>query len=97
MATPRKPRRKTTATGLNNESRADFRDQLANLHRTKPDTGNDDRHERGDADRPLTPREEYRAALDELNQYSHNNETAEALEARERFEQADRRRPWWRL
>ena len=89
MATPRKPRRKTTTPGL----RDDFRDQLAELHRTKPA----DRNERGDEqDRPLTPREEYRAALDELNRYSHNNETAEALAARERFDRADRKRRWWR-
>ncbi|MFI6682004.1 hypothetical protein [Kribbella sp. NPDC050470] len=49
-----------------------------------------------DPERPLTPREEYRAALTELNRYSHNNETAEALAARERFDRADRKRRWWR-
>jgi hypothetical protein len=49
-----------------------------------------------DPDRPLTPREEYRAALDELNRYSHNNETAEAQQARNRFDRADRKRRWWR-
>ncbi|WP_433010310.1 hypothetical protein [Kribbella sp. CA-294648] len=48
-----------------------------------------------DQDKPLTPREEYRAALDELNNYSHNNETSEAIEARERFDRADRRRSRW--
>ncbi|TDO35880.1 hypothetical protein EV643_121155 [Kribbella sp. VKM Ac-2527] len=49
-----------------------------------------------DPDRPQTPREEYRAALDELNRYSENNETAEAVDARDRFDKADRnRRRWW--
>ena len=48
-----------------------------------------------DPDRPLTPREEYRAALDELNSYSHNNETTEAQQARNRFDRADRKRRWW--
>jgi hypothetical protein len=48
-----------------------------------------------DPDKPLTPREEYRAALDNLNRYSHNNETSEGQEARERFERADRKRHWW--
>ncbi|GAA1566088.1 hypothetical protein GCM10009789_19450 [Kribbella sancticallisti] len=46
-------------------------------------------------DRPLTPREEYRAALDNLNNYSHNNETSEAQEARDQFDQAERKRRWW--
>jgi hypothetical protein len=50
-----------------------------------------------DPDKSLTPREEYRAALDELNQYSHNNETTEAQEARERFDRADRLRTRWSL
>jgi hypothetical protein len=84
MATPRK-RRKTTALVL----RGEIRDQLAALNRTKPDTGKDE------DDRPLTPREEYRAALAELNSYSHENETEEALSARERFDRADRKRHWW--
>ncbi|GAA1562545.1 hypothetical protein GCM10009789_14650 [Kribbella sancticallisti] len=48
-----------------------------------------------DPDRPLTPREEYRAALDELNRYSENNETSEAVDARDRFDKADRKRHWW--
>ncbi|TCO45535.1 hypothetical protein EV646_108158 [Kribbella antiqua] len=47
-------------------------------------------------DRPLTPREEYREALADLNRYSHNNETAEARQARDRFDRADRTRSWWR-
>ncbi|MGW1344248.1 hypothetical protein ACWCOV_24635 [Kribbella sp. NPDC002412] len=89
MATARKPRRKTTS-----ESRDEFRGQLTNLRRTKPDdTGHNDRDE---TDRPLTPREEYRAALDELNRYSTNNETADALAAQDRFDRADRKRRWWR-
>lgn len=86
MATARKPRRKTTTPALRDE----FRDQLANLSRTQPTTDHDE------DDRPLTPREEYRAALDELNRYSTNNETAEALAARDRFDRADRKRRWWR-
>ena len=49
-----------------------------------------------DPDRPPTPREEYSAALDELNRYSTNNETAEAQTARDRFDRADRKRRWWR-
>jgi hypothetical protein len=48
-----------------------------------------------DTDKPLTPREEYRAALDDLNNYSHNNETDEAQEARDRFDRADRLRSRW--
>jgi hypothetical protein len=91
MATARKPRRKTITPGPHNESRDEFRDQLANLYRTKPATERDD-----EQDRPLTPREEYRAALDELNRYSTNNETSEALAARERLDRADRKRRWWR-
>ncbi|TDW18591.1 hypothetical protein [Kribbella kalugense] len=91
MATARKPHRKTSNRGPHDESREEFRDQLADLHRTKPAAERDDEKER-----PLTPREEYRAALDELNQYSTNNETTEALAARERFEQAGRKRRWWR-
>ncbi|MFI6680152.1 hypothetical protein [Kribbella sp. NPDC050470] len=87
MATPRKPRRKTTTPGPSDE----FRDQLANLHHAKSAAERDD-----EKDRPLTPREEYRAALDELNRYSTDNETAEALAARERFDRADRKRRWWR-
>jgi hypothetical protein len=48
-------------------------------------------------DRPLTPREEFRAALDDLNRYSDNNETAEAIDARDRLDTADRnRRRWWK-
>jgi hypothetical protein len=48
-----------------------------------------------DQDKPLTPREEYRAALDELNRYSHNNETSEAQVARDRFDRAETKRRWW--
>ncbi len=84
MATPRK-RRKTTGLVL----RGEFRDQLDALKRTKPDTSADQH------DRPLTPREAYRAALTELNSYSRENETEEALRARERFDRADRKRRWW--
>ena len=84
MATPRK-RRKTTGLVL----RGEFRDQLDAVKRAKPDSGKDD------DDRPLTPREEYRAALAELNSYSRENETDEALSARERFDRADRKRRWW--
>ena len=51
---------------------------------------------KSDPDRPLTPREEYRAALDELNRYSHSNETTDAQQARDRFDRADRKRRWWR-
>ncbi|WP_185444336.1 hypothetical protein [Kribbella qitaiheensis] len=43
----------------------------------------------------LTPREEYNAALEDLNRYSDNNETTAALKARQRFENADRRVRWW--
>jgi hypothetical protein len=48
-----------------------------------------------DQDKPLTPREEYRAALDELNNYSHNNETSEAQEARDRLDRAETKLRWW--
>lgn len=85
MATPRKPRKRSVLGD-------DYRDQLANRHRTK----SADQDQRDDTDRPLTPREEYRAALDDLNRYSHNNETTEAMQARERFDRADRTRRWWR-
>ena len=86
MATARNRHRKNTTPGPRDE----FRDQLAALSRTKPTD------ERDAKDRQLTPREEYRAALDEVNHYSTDNETAEALTARERFERADRNRRWWR-
>jgi len=87
MPTARKPRRKTTTPGPRDE----FRDQLAALSRTKPAAQRADEN-----DCPSTAREEYRAALDDLNRYSTNNETAEALAARERFDRADRKRRWWR-
>lgn len=41
-------------------------------------------------------REEYRAALENLNRFSHNNQTREARQARERFDKADKaRRQYW--
>ncbi len=87
MATPRKRRRKSPTSAPSD----DFRDQLDALRRTKPDT------DRDQDERPLTPREEYRAALDDFNNYSNNNETLEALRARGRLDRADRnRRRWWR-
>jgi hypothetical protein len=43
----------------------------------------------------LTRREEYDAALEDLNRYSDNNETSAALKARLRFEKADSRLRWW--
>lgn len=43
----------------------------------------------------LSPREEYDAALADLNRYSHNNETNAALKARRRFEKAAGRLRWW--
>jgi len=42
----------------------------------------------------LSPREEYDAALADLNRYSDNNQTPAALKARARFEKADRARRW---
>ncbi|GAA1566797.1 hypothetical protein GCM10009789_20360 [Kribbella sancticallisti] len=47
------------------------------------------------ADEELSPAEEYRAALADFTSYSADNETAEALAARDRFDTADRRRRWW--
>ena len=46
-------------------------------------------------DEALTPAQEYRAALEEFNSYSNENETAEALAARDRLDTAERRRRWW--
>ena len=46
-------------------------------------------------DRALTPGEEYRAALADFTNYSAENETAEALAARDRLDTAARRRRWW--
>ncbi|MFG1815784.1 hypothetical protein ACGFIF_18620 [Kribbella sp. NPDC049174] len=46
-------------------------------------------------DQAPTPAEEYRAALADFNTYSAENETAEALAARDRLDTADRRRRWW--
>ncbi|TDU87611.1 hypothetical protein EV138_1135 [Kribbella voronezhensis] len=43
----------------------------------------------------LTPAQEYRAALEEFTSYSTNNETAEALDARDRLDRAETRRRWW--
>jgi hypothetical protein len=43
----------------------------------------------------LTPAEEYRAALADFTSYSAENETAEALAARDRLDTAGRRRRWW--
>jgi hypothetical protein len=37
-------------------------------------------------------RDEFKDALANLNRYSENNETAEAVDARNRFDQADRKR-----
>jgi hypothetical protein len=51
----------------------------------KPDT----------ADEALTPEQEYRAALADFTNYSAENETAEALAARDRLDTAERRRRWW--
>jgi hypothetical protein len=48
-----------------------------------------------DHDEALTPAEEYRAALADFTSYSADNETAEAAEARDRFDNAARRRRWW--
>ncbi|NEA33096.1 hypothetical protein [Streptomyces sp. SID13031] len=47
------------------------------------------------ADEALTPSEEYRAALADFTSYSADNETAEALAARDRLDTAERRRRWW--
>ncbi len=46
-------------------------------------------------DDALTPAEEYRAALADFNTYSAENETAEALAARDRLDTAEQRRRWW--
>ncbi|GAA3576921.1 hypothetical protein [Kribbella ginsengisoli] len=46
-------------------------------------------------DEALTPAEEYRAALADFTSYSTDNETAEALAARDRFDTAEQRRRWW--
>jgi hypothetical protein len=46
-------------------------------------------------DEALTPEQEYRAALADFTTYSSNNETAEALDARDRLDTAERRRRWW--
>lgn len=43
----------------------------------------------------LTPAQEYRAALEEFTSFSTNNETAEAVEARDRLDRAETRRRWW--
>jgi hypothetical protein len=43
----------------------------------------------------LSRRDEYNAALADLNRYSHNNETRDALKARRRFEKAAGRLRWW--
>ncbi|MGY4768949.1 hypothetical protein ACXC9Q_18715 [Kribbella sp. CWNU-51] len=43
----------------------------------------------------LSPREQYDAALADLNRYSDNNETTGALKARQRFEKAAGRVRWW--
>lgn len=92
MATPRKRRKSSGSTGPRDLFRSDFRDQLDAVKRVKPD-----RDDQADSDRPLTPHEEYRAALKELNNYSYNNETREAIDARQRFDRADRnRRRLWK-
>ena len=46
-------------------------------------------------DEALTPAEEYRAALEDFSNYSAENETAEALAARDRLDTAESRRRWW--
>ncbi|MEV0289860.1 hypothetical protein AB0H36_37510 [Kribbella sp. NPDC050820] len=43
----------------------------------------------------LTRREEYNEALADLNRYSDNNETRDAVKARRRFEKAAGRVRWW--
>ncbi|MER7246185.1 hypothetical protein [Kribbella sp. NPDC000426] len=43
----------------------------------------------------LSPAEEYKAALADFTQYSTENETDEALAARDRLDRAERRRRWW--
>lgn len=48
-----------------------------------------------DTEEALSPAEEYRAALADFTQYSTENETAEALAARDRLDRAERRRRWW--
>ncbi|MET9313079.1 hypothetical protein ABZX12_14745 [Kribbella sp. NPDC003505] len=45
--------------------------------------------------RKLTRREEYDEALADLNRYSDNNETRDAVKARARFEKAAGRLRWW--
>ena len=46
-------------------------------------------------DEALTPAQEYRAALADFTNYSAENETAEALAARDRLDTAVQRRRWW--
>ncbi|TWD80389.1 hypothetical protein FB561_1464 [Kribbella amoyensis] len=46
-------------------------------------------------DDALSPAEEYRAALADFSSYSSENETSEALAARDRLDTAERRRRWW--
>jgi hypothetical protein len=48
-----------------------------------------------DTDEALSPADEYRAALADFTNYSTNNETAEALAARDRLDRAETRRRWW--
>lgn len=48
-----------------------------------------------DTDEAPTPEQEYRAALADFTNYSADNETAEALAARDRLDTAERRRRWW--
>jgi hypothetical protein len=48
-----------------------------------------------DTDEALSPADEYRAALADFTNYSTNNETAEALAARDRLDQAETRGRWW--
>jgi hypothetical protein len=45
----------------------------------------------------FTRREEYDQALADLNRYSDNNETRDAVKARRRFEKAAGRVRWWHL
>jgi septation ring formation regulator EzrA len=42
-----------------------------------------------------TARDEYKAALADLNRYSENNETGEAVDARKRLDKAERKRSRW--
>ncbi|GAA3560832.1 hypothetical protein [Kribbella ginsengisoli] len=48
-----------------------------------------------DDEQALSPAEEYRAALADFTSYSSDNETPEALAARDRLDQAETRRRWW--